>query len=237
MHPELITFTGIDERTDVRRMAKLASQYPVEWGILFSPKRQGRENRYPAFHHIEWILDNAPGLRYAAHLCGQDARDVLERGKSAHDELLHAYFTRVQINTTQHVDTTAVSEWANALSLSVIVQCRASFPSDGKVEWLFDKSGGRGIEQTIWPQPAMGQRCGYAGGLNPTNAANAVKSMTAGSPQARYWIDMESGVRDERDWFSLTKCRAVCEAIYGSAIGGVSPSDMRASDGAKENGK
>jgi hypothetical protein len=217
MKPELITFTGADERTDIHRMAKLAAQYPIEWGILFSPKRQGRENRYPAFHHIEWILENAPSLRYAAHLCGQDAREVLEHGRSRHDGLLNHHFTRVQINTTQHVDAAAVSEWAESLHLSVIVQCRGPFPNDKRVEWLFDKSGGRGIEQTIWPQPYFSdRRYGFAGGLNPENVAKHIKTMAAGEPNARYWIDMESGVRDDKDWFSLTKCRAVCEAVYGS---------------------
>jgi hypothetical protein len=34
---------------------------------------------------------------------------------------------------------------------------------------------------------------------------------------ARYWIDMESGVRDDQDRFSIEKCRAVCEAVYGPA--------------------
>lgn len=220
MRPELVTFTGVDERTDIRRMAKLSAQYPIEWGILFSPKRQGRENRYPAFRHIEWILDNAPSLRYAAHLCGQDARDVLERGKSAHDELLHAHFTRVQINTTGDVDTAALNEWANALSLSVIVQCRDGFPDDGNVEWLYDTSGGRGQLPGAWiaPRYANPRRVGFAGGLGPDNVADAVRQMTAGTGEGfRFWIDMESRVRDERDWLSLTKCRAVCEAVYGSA--------------------
>jgi hypothetical protein len=225
MRPEFITFTGADERTDLRRMIALSAQYPIEWGILFSPKRQGRENRYPAIHHIEWMLDNAPSLRYAAHLCGQDARDVLERGKSQYDELLNHFFTRVQINTTQHVDTLAVKEWADALSLHAIVQCRASFPDDANVEWLFDKSGGRGIEQTIWPQPPAGRRVGFAGGLGPANVAQAIGTMTAGVPDARYWIDMESGLRDPEDRFTLHKCRLVCEAVYGSAIPGVKVPD------------
>jgi hypothetical protein len=30
-----------------------------------------------------------------------------------------------------------------------------------------------------------------------------------------YWIDMESGVRDDDNRFSLDKCQAVCEAVYG----------------------
>jgi hypothetical protein len=41
-----------------------------------------------------------------------------------------------------------------------------------------------------------------------------------GSRASRYWIDMESGVRDDQDKFSLAKCRAVCEAVYGARATG-----------------
>lgn len=60
MQPLFITFTGVDEHTDLRGMIALSAQYPIEWGVLFSPKRQGCETRYPPFHHIEWVLENAP---------------------------------------------------------------------------------------------------------------------------------------------------------------------------------
>lgn len=51
--------------------------------------------------------------------------------------------------------------------------------------------------------------------LRPENVAIALKDL--GEKALRYWIDMETNVRDENDYFSLEKCRAVCEAVYGRA--------------------
>ena len=45
--PAFITFTGADELTDVDEMVALARQYPIEWGVLFSPKLTGADPRYP----------------------------------------------------------------------------------------------------------------------------------------------------------------------------------------------
>ena len=36
MKPAFITFTGIDGSTDLAGMIKLAEQYPIEFGVLFS---------------------------------------------------------------------------------------------------------------------------------------------------------------------------------------------------------
>jgi hypothetical protein len=222
--PEFITFTGVDVTADAHEMAALAAEYRIEWGILFSPKRQGLEPRYPPLDYIRGFLrDHHNGMRFAAHLCGNDAKSVIHSGACRHDPLICNHFTRAQINTVEHVDAKAAKEWGDALSIGVILQCRAGFPNDGRVEWLFDKSGGRGVEQTIWPQPLPNRRCGFAGGLSANNVAEKIKGMVAGSSEARYWIDMESGVRDEHDRFDLKKCRAVCEAVYRKPRGGSNP--------------
>ena len=39
--PEFITFTGIDDRTDLVLADFLANRYPIEWGILFSQTNKG----------------------------------------------------------------------------------------------------------------------------------------------------------------------------------------------------
>lgn len=214
--PKFITFTGVDAHTDPAEMRAMSRLYPIEWGILFSPSRRGKETRYPELAEIQRVCRSFQGGRYAAHLCGGDAREVLERGKSSHDDLLFECFTRAQVNTAQPIDPARLQEWGDALSISVIVQCRgAEFPTDKRVEWLFDKSGGRGIAPVTWPPIPHRRRVGFAGGLSPSNVAAAVASIAGTAPDAAYWIDMESGVRDERDRFSLNKCRAVCEAVYG----------------------
>lgn len=195
-------------------MARLSAMYPIEWGVLFSSKRQGIENRYPP---LKFIIDLVMEYRlaFSAHLCGADARSVIEHSRSHHDELIATAFIRAQINTSDpHVQPSLVGHWANRRGVRAILQCRGPFPAIKAVDVLFDASGGRGILPGDWPEAHSETFCGYAGGLSPDNVAAAVDVIKT---RARhYWIDMESGVRDENDRFSLDKCRAVCEAVYGA---------------------
>lgn len=216
--PTFITFTGVDDATDAVELLRLADDYPVEFGLLFSPKRQGIEPRYPRLSTIEWLLSEVP-LRWAAHLCGADAREVIDTGASRHDALMQV-FARAQINTADpKVMPSQIGNWAASRGLRAILQCRGDdFPRVASVDVLFDASGGRGIVPSNWPAATRATFCGYAGGLRPDNVAKAVSAIARGA--AHYWIDMESGVRDERDLFSIAKCRAVCEAVYGAPRGG-----------------
>jgi len=213
--PAFITFTGVDGKTDPLALVELSDDYPIEWGVLFSPKRQGVEPRYPRLETIGWMVSELP-VRWSAHLCGGDARSGIEEGRSPHDDLLR-HFQRVQINTADpQVSPGLVGNWAAQHDLRAILQCRAEFPRVASVDVLFDASGGRGISPSSWPTAARSTLCGYAGGLRPENVAAAVAVI--GQQEIRYWIDMETGVRDESDRFDLARCRAVCEAVYGNPI-------------------
>jgi N-(5'phosphoribosyl)anthranilate (PRA) isomerase len=208
--PEFITFTGVDDETDPSELVQLADDYPVEFGLLFSPKHQGIRARYPSLATISWLTEELP-LRWAAHLCGADARAWLHDDHCNHD--LRA-FQRVQINTADPlVQPSVVGKQAARRNLRAILQSRSRFPQVESVDVLFDASGGRGVSPADWPQAVNATFCGYAGGLNPENVAQAVQII--GTRAARYWLDMESGVRDAHDRFSVAKCRAVCEAVYG----------------------
>jgi hypothetical protein len=211
--PAFITFTGVDDETDPAGLVQLADDYPVEFGLLFSPKRQGKEPRYPKLSTIAWLTEELP-LRWAAHLCGDDARAWLYEDRCEHD-LRH--FRRVQINTADpNIQPSLIGNQAAKRNVRAILQCRGAFPRVASVDVLYDASGGRGISPVGWPFASKTTFCGYAGGLNPANVAAAVADIGAQDGLV-YWIDMESGVRDERDRFSLEKCRAVCEAVYGTA--------------------
>lgn len=213
--PQFITFTGVDAYTSFQGMRELAAQYPVEFGVLFSPGRQGRETRYPPPSAILELCQSTGVVPLAAHLCGEDARGVIEFGNSTWDGLIEERFARAQINTAQTVNVGAIKEWADGLAVRAILQCRSFFPFDRRVDYPFDQSGGRGNVPKFWPaSPDPSQFCGYAGGLNPDNIAKYVAALapTAG----KYWLDMETGVRDENDRFDLSKCRAVCEAVFGT---------------------
>lgn len=219
MHPpRLVTFTGVDRHTSILGMLALSDRYPVEWALLLSPQRQGSPEhlRYPP---IELVYDLAAmDLPLAAHLCGADAEDVRATGAGRHDGFLSGYFKggrRVQINTARPVDVDLLARWASALGVQAIVQSRdeAAFPADGRVHWLYDCSGGRGIVTRVWPQGAPGVCRGYAGGLSPDNVADALAQIAPRAPS--FWIDMESDVRDAHDRLDLQRCRRVCEAVFG----------------------
>lgn len=220
--PRFITFTGADDATRIGGMVALSEAYPIEWGVLFSPKRQG-SGRYPSLHFIHELAQvhmSCQVVRLSAHLCGGDARDVIERGFSQWDWLIGAAFNRVQINTADPtVSPSQIGQWASSQDVRAILQCRGPFPDVQAVDVLFDASGGRGVVPGEWPRPAGGRFNGYAGGLSPSNVAEAVQKIGGmfdqGSTGADYWIDMETGVRNESDKFDLGKCQAVCQAVFG----------------------
>lgn len=225
--PEFITFTGIDDATDLIAARALATEFPVEYGVLFSPERQGNSPRYPSWSTISKILLYAiPGSRYAAHLCGGYSRLLLASASTTLDSVLLNHFSRVQINTHYvGLNVAILAEWAESVQAEPILQCRGAFPAEEDVSWLFDASGGRGSTPDAWPQapcPAPGTAgvvrpplIGYAGGLSPSNISTALPAIAAAAGDSPYWIDMESGVRDADDRFDLSKCRAVCEAVFG----------------------
>lgn len=215
--PTFITFTGVDEWTDIGRMQTLSQHYPIEWGILFSPKRQGVDNRYPPMTCVRKLLKAGTWHRLAAHLCGDHALCVLDGHAlpAELDEMLLYHFSRAQINGAPVHAADTVSTWAKSRNVAPIMQCADGWPESRAVQWLFDKSGGRGRVPASWPaNPPAGRHIGFAGGLGPENVAQHVADI-AGSLDITYWIDMESGVRDDNNYFSLDKCQAVCEAVYG----------------------
>ena len=44
--PSFITFSGIDDRTDLVRAKELSSRFPIEFGLLFS--ESNKDSRYPS---------------------------------------------------------------------------------------------------------------------------------------------------------------------------------------------
>ncbi len=221
--PQFITFTGVDDNASFEELAQLQRDYPVEYAFLFSPGRQGKDKRYPnidktfyGFLRLVRFMDPLTH-RMAIHLCGDYSPQLLIKGHTAIDHLVW-FFDRVQINTSEtNIDTGAIADWAQKLGVLPILQTRDVFPDDTNVQWLFDCSGGNGIVPLDWPQAPLlpvGD-IGYAGGLNPDNVNSKLKVIASQAFNKPYWIDMESGVRDEDNNFDITRARAVCEAVYG----------------------
>lgn len=222
--PRFITFTGADDHTDPARLADLSARYPIEWGLLMSPQRAG-SGRYPSQAACSELVRGASKAVFSAHLCGGFAKHVIEYARLPDNPFLQDLITlrceRVQVNTAQPITSAvldSVEVFAQRVNAAPILQCREDFPKDYEstgVYWLLDASGGRGITRSVWPKsPEPTEFVGYAGGLGPSNVAQAVEAMQAAGA-LRYWIDMESSLRDENDRFSLDAVEQVCRVVYG----------------------
>jgi hypothetical protein len=223
MQPAHVTFTGFDAWTPRQEMVALAREFPIEWGILLHPQLQG-EGRYPPLAAVAAVLDL--DLAFSAHLCGGYARSAV-RGEDVPDHIqaLLGRFRRIQVNTSdRNVDPKGVAVFAGAFDARAILQCRGldRFPSDTSVDWLFDRSGGRGLLPPRWPipEPANGF-VGYSGGLGPDTVAGVLATLARQHPAGMpFWIDMEGAIRTE-ERLDLGKCRHVCAIAY--AAGGETP--------------
>lgn len=229
-----VTLTGVDVRTDLSALVGLSKGHPlVEWGFLYSPRRQGLPGRYPA---VEFLLETFRELpsevRVALHACGSGVLDLLEAERTALElaELVALRRGRLQLNFNQTdfpLPLSALGEFMLAFpELQVITQYNkdnqhvhkalAEFPLTNH-QLLFDSSGGCGLLATEWPRPISGVTCGYAGGLGPDNLSEQLVRIAHAADGRPTWIDMESSLRvkDEEgvDWLSLERCAACLERV------------------------
>lgn len=228
MKIDRITFTGADDRTYSDEMAAISALYPqVEWGILFSIKKQGTP-RYPTG---SWITELASrNLPLSAHFCGWYSRQVLEEMDYSLIDTLPSAFTRVQLN----YNFSKSKDWhmpplldfissrpgmafifqannANAKVISMLeCLCMAN------IHILHDSSGGRGIELSDLPKP-FSKYTGYSGGIHPGNFRGIAKRILGRiEPTTPFydfvWVDMESGVRTE-EVFDLRKVMQILHIL------------------------
>ena len=229
---EIVTFTGVDERTDLEELAEVADRYQfAEFGVLIG-SATGEDNPiFPYMSTVNRLRVRLPSDRIAIHLCGRYARAAVDghMAESMTSTIIHditAGFGRIQVNLHGDVDspdpigmdTTTLVSFVNRCSAGrVILQHRRNWQDipvrHPKLEYLYDLSGGRGEEGfEHWPEPPTGMRVGYAGGLGPHNIDRAIE-FAARYPACPVWIDMERNVRTADYWFDMDKVRAVCRAI------------------------
>ena len=212
--PTFIAFTGVDDAVSAVDLQALSARYPIEWGMLLDAAQES-DPLFPVAEARGQLIA-APGLRWAAHVCGAQARLIADAPGEAAIDL--SGFQRVQVNHGFSGSSAAqivnVIRFGRALGVRSLLQTLRDFPDEPRLDWLFDVSFGTGAKPATWPPlPESGAFCGYSGGINPGNAT-AVVAAIAAPPGAQYWIDMESGVRTAGR-FDLDKCEAVCRAVYG----------------------
>ena len=204
--PKFVTFTGIDDCTDIDIVNHISEKYPVEWGILVGGKLS--KNRYPKNVFNKGKFPNNCSL----HVCGSLAQEVLNKNYTNISNIIEP-FSRVQINAIKY-DYDIILDFYKTFNKPAIIQVRDEFPNEVEgISYLYDKSGGKGKVSTYYPvQPIeYNSLVGYAGGIGPNNVTDVLKEINAHN----FWIDMETNIRDENDWLDLEKCLYVCEQIWG----------------------
>lgn len=204
-----VTATGLDDRTDLGRIADLSARFDVEWGILLSPGAQDIHNRFPSFATIERA--QALGIRLAAHLCGRHAKQIM-KGEFDRTSLPLDGFHRIQVNHLKPVPSMIAAIAGPGQSMIAQWRDPATFlDEDEGVSRLFDTSGGRGLAPVSWPTNPGDAIVGFAGGISPANIA-AVRKATSAATQAGFWLDFEGGARTD-DWFDLDLVEAALAAV------------------------
>jgi hypothetical protein len=228
-----VTFTGADDFTPINELlARSAERHAfwIEWGVLFSAKREGT-GRYPRRGWIESLVEqnavNDHGALLALHVCGREANDAFITGAGWMDSLTIG-FDRIQLNLRQ--ENHSVPDLRRAIqghgrraiitqdntANETLMDVLADLPNHVV---LFDKSGGRGKIPDSWPSVTSGPAhrvspgFGYAGGLGAANLATELPRIESVCKTVPYWIDMESSLRDENDRFDLARVDATLAVL------------------------
>lgn len=217
-----ITFTGVDERTDLERLQKLQKKYPLaEFGVLISKNWSTNGNRYMDPDNFSKL--KGMGLNLSLHVCGALAGEAIKNDFSNIRSLVDlSMFNRSQLNvaTKKPVAETKNLVVPHELNEIIIQQKNIEYldiyrtienPTGFSV--LLDASGGNGIDTGInVVNSDEFSKVGYAGGMNPENVGQKLRILLNQSSKP-FWIDMESGVRTN-DWFDLDKVEMVLEICY-----------------------
>lgn len=225
-----VTFTGIDEMTDIERLVDIQNRYPyAEFGVLMSMNWAENGNRYPSPD----ILDKLCGhcLHLSLHLCGRLSRESFKGNWSDLLEICQVneekvgMFDRIQLNVAhQCVDGLIKTDGCPFDVKQFIIQQRS--PEDCELyrineenpltSMLCDMSGGRGVFDIVF-LPYVGEKgkmVGYAGGLDEDNIVFRLYQIEESEPENDYWIDMESSLRrNEKDLFDLDTVERILEKI------------------------
>lgn len=210
-----VSLTGVDDKTSLADLVALSHRHPfVEWALLYVPHKEGAP-RNPTKHWRKAFFDaQMPGFS-AVHLCGNLAFELLLKG-ALPKEILRADRLQLNINARQRefTDDQVLDVYRLSLDLGpdIILQyhddtahliteflAELSTTHRARVHVLLDASKGTGKTPADWriPPELEGMFCGHAGGLGPDNMEAALQQFE--SLGARYWPDMETGIRTDND--------------------------------------
>ena len=228
MNIKYVTFTGVDNWTDLDELERIQQQYPyAEFGVLASYHWSENGPRFPE----PSVFDNLKGrkLNLSLHLCGSLAIKCVQQDFEPAIALLgdnFNLFKRVQLN--MHLNQ-ATPEQLAALTLKgsleqIIVQmhqpdlCRTFLAAGHHSQnlcYLLDASGGAGIDTPIDIVSQPGIEVGYAGGMGVSNVWSKLKTLLQHESGSVFWIDMETKVRTHEilDLELVKQVLALCDVL------------------------
>ena len=217
-----ITFTGIDERTDIHALREIQREFPIaEFGVLMSYNWKENGNRFLNPKLIRGLRSelNDRRLNLSLHVCGSAAHDAAIGDWYRVDRPMRYnidIFQRCQLNIAGRIDNPIYARLPMIIGQEVIIQqkdvyhcelyaetLKHWFPYPNFFSVLLDASGGRGVDTPIEVISDPLFKVGYAGGFNPDNVADKLSYLLEHDTYD-FWIDMETGVRTD-DWFDLNK--------------------------------
>lgn len=221
-----VTFTGVDDRTNVNDLVDLTKRFPfVEFGVLISKGNTNRSvvNRYPNATIFKKLKNK--GLNLSCHLCGSVARNIVKKDdwNEFFDLLSKDYeiFNRFQLNVSGvkgfSRDIHFIEEKDFIIQLKEDMSLYNAYKDLPNVFGFQDNSGGVGRFEDNWLD--SDRYFGYAGGLNIDNVESVIRDLYVVN-NADFWIDMETSVRTF-DWFDINKCEQilkVCEPYVNKNI-------------------
>lgn len=227
------TFTGVDEFTDLGKLAEISKCYPfVEWGILLSTSENKFLNghRYPS---VDWLKENMPKLKeisqetgcsIALHVCGGETKKLLSQSSDSVALDLIDYVNRVQINFAyKENQVSELESLCEKFNDKVFITQHNNKNEDlylkikaNNHQVLFDASGGRGIEAKSWDVSLPSKVCGYAGGLGLDNIDRQFIQIYSVAGDS-YWIDMEGKIRTN-DKLDLIICENILYSCQINAM-------------------
>jgi phosphoribosylanthranilate isomerase len=231
----LVSFVGVDEHTNLQDLSDNSSfieDVGVEWSVLFSDSKSIRNYvRYPSYEFCKSFLKVIPSNIHSMrslHLCGS----VIDRYLKQESDIIELCDSATRIQLNLNINNCTENEYeklaedivhvSTKYGHHIILQQNKTKEKFMKVftgkatsvfSLLHDSSGGFGREITSVIPPSTLIDTGYAGGINPDNVRRIVDLIESNNSQnSRYYIDMESGVR-ENNLFSINKCRQVIQNI------------------------
>ena len=199
-----VSFTGIDNKTNIKRLLEIAEKYPnTEFGFLISEANTNKNvnNRYPNLVLLQQLKNK--NINLALHVCGKLAREVAKTGSlESVKTFMGSYFDmfqRIQLNLVGNTVTIPITD---------TYELYEQTPTENIV-YLSDKSGGHG---EVTDFDFFDKYQGFAGGLNPENILDRKADIDM-LVDYDYWLDMESGVRTD-NWFDLNKVEDICRKVF-----------------------